>query len=105
MIVVLNKIDRLIIELKIPPSDAYFKIKHTLEEINQHINSEELKISPLLGNVLFASTKYTFCFSLESYSKMYSSMMKIDPNNFQKVLWGNYFFNSEKRKFETVSTQ
>lgn len=30
----MNKIDRLIIELKIPPNDAYHKIKHTLEEIN-----------------------------------------------------------------------
>jgi 116 kDa U5 small nuclear ribonucleoprotein component len=34
MVVVLNKLDRLVVELKIPPNDAYFKIKHTLEEIN-----------------------------------------------------------------------
>jgi U5 small nuclear ribonucleoprotein component len=26
--------DRLILELKLPPADAYLKIKHTLEEIN-----------------------------------------------------------------------
>lgn len=32
--VVLNKIDRLIIELKLPPTDAYYKILHTLEEVN-----------------------------------------------------------------------
>lgn len=32
--VLINKIDRLIIELKLPPADAYLKIKHTLEEIN-----------------------------------------------------------------------
>ena len=31
VIVVINKIDRLIIEMKIPPEDAYLKIKHTLE--------------------------------------------------------------------------
>jgi U5 small nuclear ribonucleoprotein component len=29
-----NKVDRLILELKLPPADAYLKIKHTLEEIN-----------------------------------------------------------------------
>ena len=34
MVVVLNKIDRLILELKIPPADAYLKIKYILEEIN-----------------------------------------------------------------------
>lgn len=104
MIVVLNKIDRLIVELKIPPNDAYFKIKHTLEEINQHINSEDHKVSPLLNNVLFASSKYSFCFSLDSYSKMYSSMMKIDHNFLFKILWGNYYFNSEEKKFNTFST-
>ena len=30
-VVVINKIDRLIIEMKIPPEDAYLKLKHTLE--------------------------------------------------------------------------
>lgn len=31
---VVNKIDRLIMELKIPPADAYYKIKLTIEEVN-----------------------------------------------------------------------
>ena len=31
---VLNKIDRLILELRIKPVDAYYKIRHTLEEVN-----------------------------------------------------------------------
>jgi U5 small nuclear ribonucleoprotein component len=34
---VVNKIDRLILELRIPPSDAYFKIKATIEEVNNVI--------------------------------------------------------------------
>ena len=32
-----NKIDRLILELRIKPTDAYYKIKHTIEEINTFI--------------------------------------------------------------------
>ena len=31
---VVNKVDRLILELKLPPTDAYFKLKHTIEEVN-----------------------------------------------------------------------
>ena len=34
IICVINKLDRLVLELKLPPVDAYFKIKHTLDEIN-----------------------------------------------------------------------
>lgn len=33
-VVVINKMDRLILELKLPPTDAYYKIRHTLEDIN-----------------------------------------------------------------------
>jgi len=34
---VVNKIDRLILELRLPPTDAFYKIKHTIEEINTYI--------------------------------------------------------------------
>jgi translation elongation factor EF-G len=34
IVVVLNKLDRLVLELKLPLNDAYHKIKHTLDEIN-----------------------------------------------------------------------
>ena len=40
--IVINKIDRLILELRLPPADAYLKIKHTLEEINGIISSVNL---------------------------------------------------------------
>jgi U5 small nuclear ribonucleoprotein component len=34
---VVNKVDRLILELKLPPTDAYFKLKYTIEEVNSVI--------------------------------------------------------------------
>jgi len=36
---VVNKLDRLVLELRIKPADAYYKIKHTIEEINTFIRS------------------------------------------------------------------
>ena len=30
----INKIDRLILELKLPPTDAYFKLRHIVDEVN-----------------------------------------------------------------------
>ena len=70
------QIDRLILELKLPPTDAYFKLKHTIDEINSiiHTYSDSEKttvISPLLGNVCFASSLYGFCFTLESFAEIY----------------------------------
>mmetsp|Transcript_16205 Transcript_16205/g.25511 ORF Transcript_16205/g.25511 Transcript_16205/m.25511 type:complete len:327 (-) Transcript_16205:2429-3409(-) len=34
VVLVINKLDRLILELKLPPADAYYKLVHTLEEVN-----------------------------------------------------------------------
>jgi U5 small nuclear ribonucleoprotein component len=34
IVLVINKVDRLILELKLPPQDAYHKLQHTLEEVN-----------------------------------------------------------------------
>ena len=77
----ISKIDRVTLELKIPPSDAYLKIKHILEEINSLImhsashlpNPERFKVSPLKGNVAFSSGKYGFVFTLKSFAEKYSS--------------------------------
>ena len=37
MIVVINKLDRLVLELKLPPNDGYHKIKSVLDSINMCI--------------------------------------------------------------------
>lgn len=30
----INKVDRLILELKLPPTDAYYKLRHIVDEVN-----------------------------------------------------------------------
>ena len=35
--------------------------------------AEDQIVSPLLGNVCFASSQYGFCFTLESFAKIYAS--------------------------------
>ena len=76
MLLLILQIDRLILELKLPPTDAYFKLKHTIDEINSllsmYSDSEDVNvISPLLGNVCFSSSLYGFCFTLESFANIY----------------------------------
>lgn len=71
------QIDRLIVELKLPPSDAYFKLKHSIDEINSIIQTYSTTedytiISPLLGNICFSSSLYGFCFTLESFAEIYA---------------------------------
>jgi len=79
IVIVLNKLDRLVLELKLPPSDAYYKIKHTLDDINAVIKRLECVhqgrqpfICPLKDNVIFASTLFSCCFTIGSFALRYS---------------------------------
>ncbi|KAH7886236.1 Calreticulin family-domain-containing protein [Phlebopus sp. FC_14] len=104
MTLLVNKIDRLILELRIKPADAYYKIKHTIEEINTFISGidpdPELRLSPENGNVAFASTDMNWCFTLRSFAQMYADTYgSLDVSAFANRLWGDIYFNSETRKF------
>ncbi|KAL4252518.1 Tr-type G domain-containing protein [Abortiporus biennis] len=104
MTLVINKIDRLILELRIKPADAYYKIKHTIEEINTFISGinpdPELRLSPENGNVAFASSDMGWCFTLRSFAQMYADTYgSMDVQAFAGRLWGDIYFNTESRKF------
>ncbi|KAJ7204438.1 Calreticulin family-domain-containing protein [Mycena pura] len=99
---VVNKIDRVILELRIKPADAYYKIKHTIEEINTFIAAidpdPELRLSPENGNVAFASSDMAWCFTLRSFAQMYADTYgSLDVPSFADRLWGDIYFNSERK--------
>ncbi|RYP04203.1 hypothetical protein DL765_010268 [Monosporascus sp. GIB2] len=103
---IVNKVDRLILELRLPPSDAYFKLKHVIEEVNTIIEDtipgqgEKKRLSPERGNVLFACTEMGWCFTLQSFAKMYAdSFPKVNTEEFARRLWGDIYFNPRKRTF------
>ncbi|KAL2914439.1 U5 small nuclear ribonucleoprotein component [Polyrhizophydium stewartii] len=102
MVLVINKVDRLILELKLPPTDAYFKLQHTIEEVNTILAGfSRPRLSPELGNVCFASSLMGWCFSLKSFAKMYAETSEeaFDSEEFARRLWGNIFFDPSKRTF------
>ncbi|KAE8266264.1 hypothetical protein A4X09_0g6086 [Tilletia walkeri] len=109
IVLVLNKMDRLILELRLPPAEAYYKIKHTIEEVNSIIASLDpdpiRKLGPERGNVAFASTQLGWSFTLRSFAKLYAENnplakgTRLDVDEFAKRLWGNIFYNPSSRKF------
>lgn len=103
---IINKMDRLILELRLPPKDAYFKLKHVVEEVNTIITNTapttaaSKRISPEKGNVLFACTDFGWCFTLQSFAKMYADTYgDINTEDLAKRMWGDVFYNPQKRSF------
>eukprot|EP00842_Homolaphlyctis_polyrhiza_P004068 jgi/Hompol1/4662/HPOL_003823-RA len=101
-VLVVNKVDRLILELKLPPSDAYFKLLHTIEEVNSLMGEgSPHRVSPELGNVCFASSLGGWSFTLQSFARMYAehSAESFDSDEFARRLWGNIYFDPDRRRF------
>lgn len=126
---VVNKVDRLILELKLPPADAYHKLAHTIDEVNAVLEkanyfapvgaaaaasaaagsaasaspsaAPRARLSPDLGNVCFASALHGWVFSVQSFAKIYADYHQTFPGaEFAKRLWGNRYLHSD-RKFRS----
>ena len=89
VVLFINKIDRLITELNLPPTDAFFKIRHVISELNTRAGMP--LFSPLSGNVIFGSLKYGWCFDLDSISRRYG----FGPE-FSERLWGDITRQDQK---------
>ncbi|KAK6163347.1 hypothetical protein DH2020_000211 [Rehmannia glutinosa] len=108
IVVVINKVDRLITELKLPPKDAYHKLRHTIEVINNHITAASSTagnvqvVDPAIGNVCFASASAGWSFTLQSFAKLYVKLHGIpfDANKFAARLWGDYYYDPDTRGFK-----
>lgn len=112
VVLVINGMDRLVVELKLPPTDAYHKLRYCIEDINETMEklydgaSTEVDMrsyfSPLKGNVLFCSCLFRMMFTLESYAAIYAEThdFAFDHTTFAKCLWGDLYFNPDTKKFQ-----
>ena len=109
-ILVINKIDKLCVDLGLSSNEAYIRIKHLLESVNgasaamvlraDNENSDNVKnleyeeeiwnFDPVKGNVLFVSAYYGWGFSIPSLAKtlFQSKSVPIKPMMMKQYLFG-----------------
>ncbi|KAI3887611.1 hypothetical protein MKX03_031852 [Papaver bracteatum] len=108
IVLVINKVDRLITELKLPPNDAYHKLRNILEVVNNHITAVSSTagavqiIDPSAGNVCFASASDGWSLTLQSFAKLYVKLhgVPFDASKFASRLWGDRYYHPNTRVFE-----
>lgn len=83
---VFTKIDRLIIDLKLPPTEAYHRLDYLLDEVNDFMVRAHLEAFDS-SDVLFTSASNQWCFNLDVFAEMY----EITPMH----LWGDVFFENQ----------
>ncbi|CAG0889912.1 unnamed protein product, partial [Darwinula stevensoni] len=121
-ILILNKLDRLITEMKLSPLDAYMHLARILEQVNavmgelfasdvmeQETKGEEwtslleeaddssVCFSPEAGNVIFASALNGWGFSLTHFATAIGGKLGLNAQNLERVLWGDYYVNMKTK--------
>lgn len=107
IVLVVSKLDRLCLELRIPPTDGYHKIRHIIDSANEILSPYRVpKLSPSRGNVAFASSCERVCFTLKQFARMYIAAnggarkrFPLTETQLARRLWGDVYFDTETRKF------
>ncbi|CAJ0575355.1 unnamed protein product, partial [Mesorhabditis spiculigera] len=115
IILVLNKMDRLKIDLKMEPAEAYQHIVRLLEAVNSSLSQfvsylaleedtwddlealeQKVHFDPQRGNVLFASAIYGYAFGVDEFADIWAPKLKLDKVELAKHLFGDFWIGGGK---------
>ena len=68
IVLVINKVDRLILDLHLPPNDAFYKLRSVVDAVNVYVRSKDAKaklMTPDRGNVVFGSAEGGWFFTCQ----------------------------------------
>merc|ERR1712057_160981 len=103
-VVMINKMDRIILELQAELEDTYLNFVKILENANVIIatyNDEALgdcQVFPDAGTVAFGSGLQSWAFTLNHFAHLYAAKFKTEPEKLMKKMWGNNFFDAKAGK-------
>ncbi|KAF7793408.1 hypothetical protein EIP86_004520 [Pleurotus ostreatoroseus] len=109
-VVVINKVDRALLELQVEKEELYQSFRRTIENVNVTIstyNDEALgdvQVYPEKGTVAFGSGLHGWAFTLRQFAGRYAKKFGVDKEKMMAKLWGDNFFNPHTKKWTTKST-
>jgi elongation factor 2 len=103
-----NKVDRALLELQLPPEELYQAFCRAIESVNVIVamyNDEALgdvQVDPCKGTVAFGSGLHQWAFTLKKFAKTYGAKFGVPEDKMMGKLWGDWYFDA-KRKVWTSS--
>jgi len=98
-VLMLNKVDRCISELMLPPEEAYKGFVKSIENVNVIISTYhdaalgDIQLDPVKGKVAFGSGLHQWGFTLKKFAKMYAAKFATTRFKMMRRLWGDMFYN------------
>jgi len=106
-VLMVNKIDRNILELKLDGEAMYQNFVRVVDMVNVIISTYqsedmgEILVEPNKGSVAFGSGKEQWAFTLTKFARIYSKKFNTDFDKMMLKLWGDNFFDPETKKWKT----
>ena len=104
-VLMVNKMDRALLELQLGGEDAYLSFQRTIESVNVVISTYEdellgdVQVYPQNGTVAFGSGLHGWGFTLTRFAGMYAAKFGVPIEKLIKRLWGDNFFDPKSKKW------
>jgi len=109
-VLMLNKMDRVILELQLDQEECYQSFQRTVESANVLISTYrdkvmgDMQVFPYQGTVAFGSGLHGWGFTLGKFAHLYAKKFGVDPSKMIDRLWGDSFFNPKTKKWTKKGT-
>jgi elongation factor 2 len=104
-VVIINKVDRALLELQVSKEDLYQSFQRTIESVNVIVSTYhdaalgDVQVYPDKGTVAFGSGLHGWGFTLRQFAARYAKKFGVDKEKMMVKLWGDNFFNPATRKW------
>jgi elongation factor 2 len=104
-VLMVNKIDRQILELQNDAESMYQNFIRVVDMVNVIVSNYEqpemgdLILDPARGNVAFGSGKECYAFTITKFAQIYAKKFNSDVPKMMERLWGDNYFNPTSKKW------
>ncbi|KAL6064483.1 translation elongation factor 2 [Balamuthia mandrillaris] len=105
-VLMVNKMDRALLELQLEQEEAYQSFSKTIESANVIISTYhdeklgDVQVYPDKGTVAFGSGLHGWGFTLGKFAGMYASKFGVEREKLMSKLWGDNFFDAKAKKWK-----
>jgi len=106
-VLIVNKVDRALLELQLPKEELYQNLSRIIESVNVIISTYndaqmgDVQVYPEKGTVAFGSGLHGWAFTLRQFAKRYAKKFGVDQEKMIQRLWGDNYFNAKSKKWTT----
>ena len=108
-VLMVNKVDRALLELQLSGEEIYQNMVRAIENVNVIIESYKFgefnwQVEPIKGTVAFGSGLHQWGFTLKSFARVYAAKFNTTEEKMVEKLWGDWVFVTADGKSKWVNS-